>query len=138
SFINEGIYLGNMESASNLQKLKNANITNILNCAGEKCSNYFPQQFKYKTLIIRDIPDEDISCLFSLILDYFIKVILNRNGVVFVHCYRGVSRSSAFVILWLMWKNKWSYQKAFEHIIEKRSVASPNIGFEFQLRRFEK
>ena len=36
------------------------------------------------------------------------------GGCVFVHCARGVSRSCAFCIAFLMWRNALDYQEALE------------------------
>lgn len=55
-----------------------------------------------------------------------------------VHCYAGVSRSSAITIAYLMYKYRWSLQKTLRFVIHKRVVAKPNDGFMKQLQDVEK
>jgi hypothetical protein len=43
----------------------------------------------------------------------------------------------AFVIGYLMWKNKISLNKAFEFVQNKRPIANPNVNFIKQLRNYE-
>jgi protein-tyrosine phosphatase len=50
----------------------------------------------------------------------------------------GISRSASIVVAYLMYKNKMSYDEAFDEVKNKRSVISPNIGFQEQLKKFEK
>lgn len=55
----------------------------------------------------------------------------------FVHCYAGVSRSSAIVAAYLMWKYRWTLDKTLAFLVYKRIVAKPNNGFIEQLRQIE-
>jgi predicted protein tyrosine phosphatase len=54
-----------------------------------------------------------------------------------VHCYAGVSRSSAIVCSYLMWKFRWTLKKALTFLTFKRIVAKPNDGFMRQLQDVE-
>lgn len=112
--------------------LQEAGITHVLNCAGGACRDYFPDEFVYKTYYIGDGVSEDIECLFYESLE-FIEDAVRNNGKVLIHCHQGISRSSAFVICYLMWKNKWGFQKAHEITKEGRYIANPNSGFIGQL-----
>lgn len=56
---------------------------------------------------------------------------------VFVHCYAGVSRSSAIVASYLMWKYRWPADKTLAFLAYKRVVAKPNDGFYNQLKEVE-
>jgi len=58
---------------------------------------------------------------------------LDGGGKVLVHCMQGVSRSVTFVIAFLMWRQKASYEQVFEAVKSIRGVANPNIGFCFQV-----
>jgi len=63
---------------------------------------------------------------------------VRSNGKVLIHCHQGISRSSAFVICYLMWKNKWGFQQAHDFTKEGRYIASPNSGFIWQLLQWRK
>lgn len=60
------------------------------------------------------------------------------NGRVFIHCQRGVSRSTTFAISYLMWHKDATYYATLEDVKSKRSIASPNSGFATQLIAWEK
>jgi hypothetical protein len=48
---------------------------------------------------------------------------------VLVHCQSGVSRSSALVCAYLMWREGLGYAEAIAHVKRYRVVASPNMAF---------
>ena len=54
-----------------------------------------------------------------------------------MHCYAGVSRSSAIVAAYLMWKYRWPLDKTLAFLVFKRVVAKPNDGFYNQLKEVE-
>ena len=56
---------------------------------------------------------------------------------VYVHCYAGVSRSSAIVAAYLMWKYRWTLKKTLAFLVCKRIVVKPNDGFMKQLKEVE-
>ena len=51
-----------------------------------------------------------------------------------VHCAYGISRSSTLVIAYLMKKLRIGYSEAYSFVRRKRPMASPNRGFQEQLR----
>jgi protein-tyrosine phosphatase len=48
-----------------------------------------------------------------------------------------VSRSSAIVAAYLMWKYRWPLEKTLAFLVFKRIVAKPNDGFYNQLKEVE-
>lgn len=126
------LYLGGQKPAMDRVALRETGITHILNCAGGACRDYFPDEFVYKTYHIGDGVSEDITCLFYESLE-FIEDAVRNHGKVLIHCHQGISRSSAFVICYLMWKNKWGFMQAHEFTKEGRDIANPNSGFIGQL-----
>jgi len=97
------------------------------------CSNYYKSEFTYKKLYLDDSPTEDITSLFYNIFDFLENAFHNR-GKVYVHCKQGVSRSTAFVIGYLMWKQNRIYDITYDEIRNKRDSCNPNAGFVCQLK----
>ena len=125
------LYLGNNESAKNLDLLKNNQITSILIC-GYFLSEFFTGQFIYKTLEIQDNE-------YEIIINSLIKGIefIEKNKTILVHCREGISRSSAIVIGYIMYKEKKSYIEAENFVRTKKSDINPNENFVNQLKEFE-
>ena len=125
------LYLGNNESAKNLDILKNHQITSILIC-GYFLSEFFPGQFIYKTLEIQDNE-------YEIIINSLIKGIefIEKNKTILVHCREGISRSSAIVIAYIMYKEKKSYIEAENFVRTKKNDINPNENFVKQLKEFE-
>lgn len=132
SEITNYLYLGSDSIAQDFNTLNQFGITHILNCAATICKNYHPDKFQYKELYLFDGTRENISCLFYEVLE-FLEDAISSGGKVFVHCHQGISRSSAMVILYLMWKDKREYQFTHERVKAIRDVANPNAGFTCQL-----
>lgn len=55
-----------------------------------------------------------------------------------MHCAAGISRSGSIVCAYLMYKNKWTFEQAWEYGRSKRSKMYPNVGFQRQLKDFQK
>jgi len=132
SQILEFLFLSSRIPTANKPLLKSRGVTHILNCAGSVCANHFPDDFVYKTYFITDSSGEDITCLFYETID-FIEEARQKGGKVLIHCHQGVSRSSSFVILYLMWQFKWEFTKAHEWVRAIRYISNPNPGFTGQL-----
>mmetsp|Transcript_16030 Transcript_16030/g.27333 ORF Transcript_16030/g.27333 Transcript_16030/m.27333 type:complete len:628 (-) Transcript_16030:80-1963(-) len=137
SKITEHLYLGSDTVARDFELLQNCQVTHILNCAATACENYFPDRFTYKSLFLYDGSNENISCLFYNVLD-FLENAISNGGTVFVHCHQGISRSSAMLILYLMWKEHADYQETHERVKAIREVANPNAGFTCQLLNWQR
>ena len=124
------LYLGNNESAKNLEILQKHHITSILIC-GYFLSEFFPGQFIYKTLEIQDNE-------YEIIINSLIKGIefIESNKTILVHCRGGISRSSTIVIGYIMYKEKKSYIEAENFVREKKDDIKPNENFVKQLKEF--
>lgn len=57
------------------------------------------------------------------------------GGGVYVHCYRGVSRSAAAAVGYLMAAEGCTYEEALAAVRRGRCIADPNGGFVEQLQR---
>ena len=97
----------------------------------------FPQKYKYKIIREYDVPSANLKQHWAA-CHQFMEQAIESGGVVLVHCYAGVSRSSSTVISYLMRKYGLSLQTAIEHTRSCRWFINPNPGFVRQLRSFER
>jgi len=132
SKITEDLFLGSDTVAQNKDLLLSHGITHIVNCAGDVCGTYHPDTFTYKTMCLKDVGEEDISVHFQETCD-FIDNAVKGGGKVFIHCQKGVSRSSAMTICYLIYTKGWEFDQAHNYIKNIRDVANPNPGFIIQL-----
>ena len=131
--ITDKIYLGNEDTARDKELLNRLNISNILICA-EGCNAFYPNEYKYKILYLDDSIDED---LLSWLKEAFEFIDSSKDNI-YIHCAMGISRSPSIVIAYIMYKNKITFNEAFDFVSKKRKVISPNSGFQNQLKKFEK
>ncbi|CAG9333090.1 MKP2_3 [Blepharisma stoltei] len=129
------LYLGSVGAAYTLAVLKNFKITHILTLC-ECLPPKFPNEFEYKVICITDEPTSHISSHFKECLDW-IKTAISNGGVVLVHCFAGVSRSSTIIIAYLMRYHNMNLKEAILYAKSKRPWINPNFGFMGQLRRYE-
>ena len=130
--ITDTIYLGNVEAAFDIPKLKKLGIRKILTVMSAFGNHYSENAFIHKTIDIDDDYESNIIC-------YFKECLLFMDGYdkVFVHCAAGMSRSATIVVAYLMWKRKLSLNEAIKFVKNKRPVISPNLNFMRQLEIFE-
>jgi protein-tyrosine phosphatase len=90
-------------------------------------------------LPILDTPNENIAKYFKQAVQ-FIQDAFNENSTnkVLVHCFAGKSRSTSFILAYLMMDKGLSLKDAVELTRSKRTIAEPNPGFMIQLKAFEK
>lgn len=136
----DGLYIGSMGAASNLNGLKQNNITHVLNVATE-VPNYFENsdeiEIKYVHENLMDTADSDI--LQNGMLEKCIAFITNAiesGGHVLVHCQAGMSRSGAMVVAYLMKSQKLTYDDAVAKTRRIRPCVYPNVGFERQIKKY--
>ena len=53
----------------------------------------------------------------------------DKNNKVLVHCAAGVSRSGAIVLAYIMYKEKLSFEDAWEYAKQNRRKIYPNLSF---------
>jgi len=124
--------MGDCIAAQNKEELLNLGITHIINCAGMKINNFFPDSFIYKKIELYDNPAEEIYSLFYEVID-FIQNAVQFSGKVFIHCNYGVSRSAVMAICYFIYANDWNYETALKFVKQARPICEPNAGFVFSL-----
>jgi protein-tyrosine phosphatase len=130
-----GLFIGDIACASNRSFLLDHDITHILICARE-AKPKFPNDFKYCKLDVVDMKWFDLCPYLEQALD-FISTALSSGENVFVHCNKGISRSSAIVIAFLIGKCGMTYEKASRHLSKVHPISCPNSAFALQLKIFE-
>ena len=133
SQITDTIWLGDYNSAKNINNLKKVNIKKVL-CL---LNNNFPiyskdDNINQKIIKVSDVPTANIIKYFGESLNF-----INGNDNTLIHCMAGASRSATIVIAYIMWKEKITFENAFNLVNQKRSAAFPNFGFRKQLKIFE-
>ena len=131
----EGVFLGSVNNANNLNELNKLKIKYVLNVAHE-CKNTAFKGIKYKHLKMHDSNTCEIKKYVWDAFD-FINEAISKNCNVLIHCQRGVSRSSAIIIAYLIKFKNMSVKDAFWFVKKKRSVAFPNFSFMEQLHQFQ-
>ena len=131
------LYISSYNATKNKALLEKNKITHIINCAADFCENVFESENKYTYLsfYLKDHVLENIECIFYECIK-FIDNVKEKGGRVLVHCIQGISRSVTLVIAYLIFKNKLTYDKAFNIVQSKREISSPNFGFSIQLQNF--
>lgn len=134
------LYLGSEDAAcANIQILTNApyHFTHVLVC-GFGLPQPYPEKLIYKKIKAIDLPVYNI-CQHLPECCQFIDDALEQGGTVLVHCARGVSRSAAIVIGYLMHAKHMSYEEAYYGVVRKaRPCALPNVNFSKQLQEWGK
>ena len=131
------LYLGNYKHSSDNKELKKLKINYILNCAIE-CHNYnLPKNIKELHLKVKDSETFDILNYFDTANEFINKCKL-MGGICLVHCKLGVSRSTTFVIAYLIKYANLTTDEAFAFVKSKRSSIKPNDGFMRQLYMYER
>ncbi|XP_037805673.1 protein phosphatase Slingshot isoform X2 [Lucilia sericata] len=128
------VYLGSEWNASNLEELQKNGVRHILNVTRE-IDNFFPGMFDY--LNVRVYDDEKTNLLKHWDNTYrYITRAKAEGSKVLVHCKMGVSRSASVVIAYAMKAYNWEFQKALQHVKQRRNCIKPNKNFLNQLETY--
>lgn len=140
--LDDTIYLGSYDNASNQEHLKSLRITYIINVSNDLVNN-FPDSFKYIRIEIDDTIETNIIDKFDTLFDTLDTILAVKDGDISVnrillHCQLGISRSSTFVIGYIMRIYSCSLLHAIGMVRSRRPVVLPNEGFLRQLGEYEK
>jgi len=134
-----GIIIGNGETVCDLNYLKSAGVTHVLNTAEQHVSvsqaRYAAHGIQYYGFHVDDLPHCNISRYFHRTTEFLHRAVTG-GGLVVVNCYMGLSRSASVVIAYLMTKHDMSFDRALAFVKKNRAVR-PNEGFVRQLRDLE-
>ena len=130
--IKDFLWLGNSWAADDIEDLKKKGIKKILSVWDSEGPNYKDNEFIQKKIKIADVYKANIIQYFGECLNF-----IKGDEKVFVHCLAGSSRSATMVIAYIMWSEKKTFSEAFDMVKSQRLV-NPNLGFQEQLKMFEK
>jgi len=139
SQITDFIFLSSAFVASQKQVLLDLNIRYILNVTTESSNTFESDKELNITYMVCPIEDhvcQDINEVFEPCF-LFIEQAVSSNSKILVHCYHGISRSSAIVIGYLMTTKNMSYDEAIKLTREARDIVQPNEGFVLQLKKLQ-
>ena len=132
------LYYGNIKPAQEDEELSKIGIKAII-CLLPKDQQISHDKNKF---IVLNINTEDqVTCSLNDWAEQtsnFIEENINNNKPVYVHCAQGISRSTSCILHYLMSKKGMNLKESFDLVREKRSVASPTVGFFKDLINYEK
>ncbi|KAF8924489.1 hypothetical protein BGZ58_001731 [Dissophora ornata] len=135
--LDDFLYLGGeLVEEDQISELEELGIKRVLNMAKNCDDELWIQRFGkdgYLKVGLLDHVDQDLKDG----LNEAIQFIASSKEPVYVHCQAGKSRSVATVIGYLIQERRWPLKKAYDHVVERRRIMSPNIGFVSQLVMLE-
>lgn len=130
------LILGDFVAALNEKNLQKRGIFSVLTVAFNLFISYKTEAISHKILPAEDCEEYDLSVYFEESFNFIENAL--EKGSVLVHCAAGMSRSATIVIAYLMKKNRWNVDEAFDFVKKRRKIISPNAGFMRQLRIYQK
>lgn len=109
-------------------------VRHILNVTRE-IDNFFPGMFDYLNVRVYDDEKTNLLKHWDNTFRYITRAKAEGSKVL-VHCKMGVSRSASVVIAYAMKAYNWEFQKALQHVKERRSCIKPNKNFLNQLETY--
>lgn len=145
SHIIDGIYIGDHRDSLNPQNLIDRNIKYILNVAKECViapDILSSTEIKTLHLYLEDTTEERLEQFFPQ-ANLFIQEALSADCGILVHCFMGISRSTTFVLAYLieceiMKKGSKTLNDFITFVREKRPQIMPNYNFINTLEEYEK
>jgi len=127
--------MGPFQSAFKTKELIDLGVTHILNVT---CKSYTPRKkfFKYLDVNIHDDPNEDAKKYFRT-TNRFINECLNEGGKVLVQSVEGRSRAPAFILAYMINRDRVKLKDCLNAMRMYVPEAEPNTGFMAQLAQYD-
>ncbi len=128
------LYVGSVKNATDIEELKEHNINIVINVARE--CDYKESQLDgvtYYKFPMADDEDQLLADTMEQIIPLIDLAKLSHKRVL-VHCRKGISRSVAVCIGYIIDTKKWSFDDTLAYIKNKRRIVNPNAGFRKQLQ----
>ncbi|KAI0344996.1 DSPc-domain-containing protein [Trametopsis cervina] len=136
SLIVPRLYLASYYIASKPEELQALGITHVLSVL-DFAPEELPPNFKRLHIKLQDTSSSNILQYLEVTTE-FIKSALeeDENNKVLVHCLMGISRSATVVCAYLIATAQMTPDEALDFVMQKRSIACPNLGFRLQLETY--
>ncbi|TMW66763.1 hypothetical protein Poli38472_014075 [Pythium oligandrum] len=140
----EGVYIGPMEAALNMEALRTKSIGVSLGLLSSRdrelldASDNTTQTIKRVVVEMDDSLDEPLLERLPALLNTLENVQKEEASNVLVHCLAGRSRSAALVVAWLMTKHMYRLDRALEHVSMIRPWIAINDRFTQDLQLFDR
>lgn len=131
------IYISNFPTASIILSFrKDLPIDILVNVSNENHKNKDQLEWEKEYIDYHFLPLDDIDYqdIIATAEKFYQLVEKSKDQNILIHCHAGISRSVSCVVYYLMKKKNMTFDKALNHISETRPIASPNDGFEKQLK----
>jgi protein-tyrosine phosphatase len=132
----DSLWIGSENAARNGNLLSSLGITHVVHLNGSEARSGYPSGFQYAIVRLSDSPFEELSQEFWESVKFVIEAI-EAGGAVFVHCRRGICRSAAFCVAYLMESRNLPFDAALTLVKQKRPICEINQGFTDQLKAHE-
>lgn len=129
------LFIGQYESAKDLDLLLKYRITHILNVS--EVANFHQAHFCYMNCPgLKDDNDANAAKWFMPTREFIDRCEENK-GKIFIHCASGVSRAPTMVMSYMLQSKRISLGDAYEYVVACRPKVYPNEGFLYQLAKLE-
>eukprot|EP01084_Bolivina_argentea_P082265 148950_1 len=115
------LWLGGIDSAYNIESMKELGINYVLNCASDDIDiNYEEHSIELYAIKAKDSLDYNIMKEMEQCIK-FINKCKNNNGKILIHCVAGRNRSAAVCCAYLIY-NEMTIIEAYKMILNKRKL----------------
>jgi len=135
-FVTDAVGIGSAKCASDYSFLKRHNFTHVVSIGTDFAAEFEDINYLIFNNIL-DAPFQSLNAVLKQVIE-FITEAESCGRKVYIHCLMGLSRSSALLFGYVMFKKRIGYDQARAIVQKKRPMANPNLGFELQLRTFER
>ncbi|XP_028937535.1 serine/threonine/tyrosine-interacting-like protein 1 isoform X2 [Ornithorhynchus anatinus] len=131
------IFLGDFRQACDPQIQKDLKIKAHVNISLEAGPFFTEDKNKLLHIAVDDSPEEDLLSSFAYI-SHFIEAHVGLGSVILVFSRRGISRSCAAIVAYLMHKERQTLKRSWAQLLKCKANMRPNRGFVQQLSDWEK
>eukprot|EP01059_Diplonema_ambulator_P032059 TRINITY_DN60_c0_g2_i1.p1 TRINITY_DN60_c0_g2~~TRINITY_DN60_c0_g2_i1.p1 ORF type:complete len:220 (+),score=66.49 TRINITY_DN60_c0_g2_i1:55-660(+) len=136
SVVGDWLFIGGYLDACNERWMRANEITHVVNAASECTGKSICHPSCVLNLELKDNLSAPIADYFNTVCE-FIDRARSEGGKVLIHCKKGISRSPALTLAYLITRFNIPLEPAYNMILKKRPSISPNLGFILALRELE-